>query len=127
MTPVENLTIRVVAWVESRLGTKILMDRKERAARLLEEALELAQAEGVPEILATNLARRVYDRPVGEPRQEAAGVGVCYLAYCHATDLAPLDVVAEEMTRVEGVDPAVTRARHDFKAAAGLALPAEKP
>lgn len=123
MTRLTNLTTRIATWVESRLGTKVLMDRKERAARLVEEAIELCQAEGVPEIRAINICRRVYERPVGVPRQESAGVGVCWLAYCYATGTLPLDVVEEEVARIEGVNPEVTRAKHNAKVHADLAMP----
>lgn len=120
------LSTRIAEWATDRFGYEVLMDRRERAARLVEEAIELAQAEGVPDIRCINILRRVYARPVGEPKQEAGGVGVCWIAYCHAASMLPLSIVEEEVSRIEGLPAEVSRAKHDAKVAAGLAMPGKK-
>jgi hypothetical protein len=117
-----HLTNRIAGWVRSRLGEKALMDRQERAARLVEEAIELAQAEGVPEIRIVNVARRVYDRPVGEVEQEIGGIGVCLLAYCHASGFNFVTLTDREVTRIEKVPVEVSRAKHNAKVRAGTAM-----
>ena len=94
------LEARVMAWVKSRIGEGHL-HRKERAMRLLEEALELAQAEGIGYTQALAQSVHVYERPVGEPRQEAAGVAVCLLGWCGATGNRLLDLAIEELERIE--------------------------
>jgi hypothetical protein len=43
----------------------IALSPEERAKRLLEEAIEVFQAVGIPEREAARLVRRVYDRPLG--------------------------------------------------------------
>lgn len=120
---VSALTSRIVNWVTTRFGVAVALDRQERALRLLEESLELAQAEGVPLDKVASLACHVYDRPVGEPAQELAGVAVCVLAYAHAANADVLDLARQEVERIEKVDPAISRARHDAKAATGLGMP----
>lgn len=92
---------RVGAWCRSTFGDEVATNRKERALRVLEEALELAQAEGVSRLQVYVLADRTYSRPVGEPAQEVSGIGVTILAYCAATGVNFLETVADEMDRVE--------------------------
>ncbi len=121
-----NITDRISAWITSRFGRDVLMDRKERATRLVEEAIELAQAEGIDFAVVARVAVRVYERPVGEPRQEAAGVTVCLIAYCFAADLHPLVIAEQEIHRVEGVPAEVTRAKHAEKVRAGTSMPSSE-
>jgi hypothetical protein len=117
-----TLRERIGAWVVSRLGGELLRNRPERAMRLAEEAIELAQAEGVSESDVARIVARVYSRPKGEPTQEMGGVMVC----CHAWAIAAfqdLDKLTErEVNRVEAVPAEVTRAKHAAKAHAGTAL-----
>jgi hypothetical protein len=72
---------RIGAWVETRFGRDCLEDGVERALRVLEEASELAQAEGVPEEQARRVCGAIYAKPVGDPDQEAAGVFVTLLGW----------------------------------------------
>lgn len=60
-------------WACRCFGEQVTADRKERALRVLEEAIELAQAEGIEVNQAANLVGYVYSRPPGEPSQELGG------------------------------------------------------
>lgn len=119
---IRYLTNRIAAWVRSRLGTAVLMDREERAARLVEEAIELAQAEGMARSDVVKITNRVFDREVGEVTQEVGGIGVCLLAYCHAADLDFVMLTKREVDRIEKVPAEVTQAKHDAKVKAGTAM-----
>lgn len=66
---------RVLAWAVESFG-EIAKNRDERAARLVEEAIEIAQAEGVPLDVLKRIAERVYERPAGELGQEIGGLGI---------------------------------------------------
>ena len=55
--------------------------------RLLEEACELAQAEGINIEQAMGQLRHVYARPAGHVFQEAGGVAVCLLGWCAARNV----------------------------------------
>lgn len=115
---------RAAAWVRRCFGDGA-MARTERAARLLEEAVELAQAEGVAVELARAVVERAYARPPGDSAQEAGGVGMCLAAWSHA---AGVDVALEaerEMARVEALPADHFRARHAAKVAAGSAAPTD--
>ncbi len=95
-----SLEDRVAHWVRTRLGAENLHHR-ERSMRLLEEAIELAQAEGItPDQVAKQVAH-VFARPSGEPSQEAAGIAVCLLGWCAATGNSLLDLAHREIERIE--------------------------
>lgn len=118
---------RIARWVVSRLGEPLLTDREERALRLVEEAIELAQAEGIPYAHIVNVAQRVYSRPAGEPAQEMGGVMVCAHAWAIAAEESLAALTEREVSRIEAVPAEVTRAKHDAKADAGTARRSEAP
>lgn len=106
-------------WVVRCFGDGAL-DSKERARRVLEEAIELAQAEGVAPEFVHHLTTQVYLRPPGEPFQEAGGVAFCLLAYCESVQVLLDDVLGEELQRVLSREPGHFRRRQADKARAGL-------
>jgi hypothetical protein len=95
-----DLECRVAEWVRTRIGADHLQPR-ERAMRLLEEAAELAQAEGITSDLAIKQLEHVYSRPAGEPSQEAAGVAVTLLGWCASRGERLLDLAIREIQRIE--------------------------
>ena len=114
---------RIRRWGEDRFGPWCMSDPKERAMRLLEEALEFAQAIGVSEEMTQSLARHVYARPPGEPPQELAGVGVTLLAAAEATGCDAGSLINGEISRIESKSREHFAARQQHKADAGVALP----
>lgn len=95
-----RLQERVAEWVRTRIGPAH-MDRKERAMRLLEEAIELAQAEGITSTQVWNQMNHVYHRAPGIPAQEAGGVAVCLLGWCASSGVQLLDIASAEVERIE--------------------------
>ena len=95
-----TLEERVQHWIVTRIGVKYAY-RRERAMRLLEEAIELAQAEGITEEMVNRQTRHVFSRPAGEPDQEAAGVGVCFAGWCAATGHSMVSLTLREVERIE--------------------------
>lgn len=122
---IDSLTDRISKWVTSRFGRRCLLDPKERAMRLLEEALELAQAEDIELFDVSRLGVHVYSKPKGERWQEAAGVAVTFIAYCRARRFNLLKIADREVTRIENTDYAVSRGKHALKVHAGLAIEAK--
>ena len=110
----------VLDWVRTTFGQATLTG-SERAMRVLEEALELFQAEGLDLDKALAIARHVYGRPLGDPAQEVGGLGVTLLAYCGAKGISADGEEARELERVLAKDPEHFRARHNLKADAGIA------
>lgn len=95
-----NLEERVAEWIRTRIG-EANSHRRERAMRCLEEAVELAQAEGIGIDLVRKQVDHVFARPPGEPEQEVAGVAVCLLAWCAATGVRLFDLAEREVGRIE--------------------------
>ncbi len=117
---------RIARWVVDRLGEKLLMDRRERAMRLVEEVIELAQAEGIAPFEVKRVTDHIYSRPVGEPDQEMGGVMVCAHAWAIATSSNLDFLTAKEVSRIENIPAEVTRMKHAAKALAKVAIEAEK-
>lgn len=78
---------RVAQWLCACFAPHAALDRAERTHRFLEEALELAQANGCSRDDALALVTYVYDRPVGRPEDEVGGVMVTLAGLCAASDI----------------------------------------
>jgi hypothetical protein len=115
---------RVRTWVMKTFGIAIFWDRRERARRFLEEALELVQAMELGKAEVHRLVNRVYSRPAGEVAQEIGGVGVTLHALCsregHDFDL----VFEDEFRRIESLPPEYWHKRQAAKVKAGVAIAA---
>lgn len=95
-----RLEQRTAAWVRTRIGERHMHSR-ERAMRLLEEAIELAQAENISSDAVRRQVDHVYCRPPGEPAQEASGVATCLFAWCAATGNTVVGLATSELERIE--------------------------
>lgn len=78
---------RVEEWLTACFPLSVRSDRGERTHRFLEEALELAQANGCSQADAVALVHYVFGRPKGEPTQEVGGVMVTLASLCSATGI----------------------------------------
>ena len=112
---------RVKEWIASRLGPEHMTPR-ERALRVLEEALELAQSEGVIMPDAFRLLQHVFGRPAGDPQQEAGAVGVCLMGWCAARGLDHKAVVEQEIERIEARTISEVRESVERKRREGLTV-----
>lgn len=68
------LTDIAVAWAVRSFGHAHVRDFGTRSLRVAEEAVELAQAAGLPKEKLLDLVEIVYSRPVGSINQELGGV-----------------------------------------------------
>lgn len=114
---------RVKAWVRDCFGQSVMVDRFERIMRVLEEATELAQAEGIPIDVVQRVAPVVYTRPPGRPEQEAGGVMVTMLAYAAAAGFSLDEAETAEIARIHTKTPEHFRKRQAEKAALGISRP----
>jgi nucleoside 2-deoxyribosyltransferase len=71
--PVVSRPRAMLDWCHQTFGD-VALDRVERAVRLLEEAMELAQTQGISPTLVQRLADRVFSRPAGVTLQEVGQV-----------------------------------------------------
>ncbi len=74
-------------------------DRRERTHRFLEEALELAQANGCTREDAQALVEYVFSRPKGAPHLEVGGVLVTLAGLCVASEIQMEEAAEHELAR----------------------------
>jgi len=92
---------RVCEWIVKCFPPSLYASKRERALRFLEEAMELAQAEGLTRLDVARMAGYVFNRPVGGTQQEVGGVMVTLAALCWNENIY-LDVAAKrEIERIE--------------------------
>lgn len=116
--------MQVLDWVRKVFGDEVAFDRRERACRVLEEALELAQSAGVTVSDARELTTYTYGRPVGDPSKEVGDLTLTLAAFCGAADLPLIQLARDELQRVQ--QPEVIekiRAKQATKPGAGSPLP----
>jgi NTP pyrophosphatase (non-canonical NTP hydrolase) len=111
---------KVVEWGLAAFGREQVLSVEQRGLRLLEEALEAAQAAGVSAEDAMKLAVYVYGRPVGELRQEIGGVGITLLALANAAGVSADDQEVIELNRVLSKPKEHWAARNQAKNDAGF-------
>lgn len=90
---------RVERWLEACFPPAVRADRAERMHRFLEEALELAQANGCSQEHAHALVKYVFGRPEGRPDQEVGGVMVTLAGLCSASEIKMDEAGARELQR----------------------------
>lgn len=88
---------RVAEWIAECFPPEAGADRIERAHRLLEEAIELAQACGTSKEDAIQLVSYVFDRPIGDQEQEVGGVMVTLAALCSAINISMDNAANKEL------------------------------
>lgn len=99
---VDSLQGRVREWMLACFGPQVAADKTERTWRFIEEALELAQAQGATSRDVCTLVDYVFARPVGEAHQEVGGVLLTLAALCDAVGL-DMELAGEhELARVWG-------------------------
>jgi hypothetical protein len=110
----------VLDWAVRSFGP-IAMNIDERAARVAEEAIEIAQVEGVPLETVKRIADRVYSRAPGERWQEIGGTMIGMLSYAQIIGLSLADCTHREFQRVLSKPREWWQKKHAEKVAAGTA------
>lgn len=109
-----------LAWAIEVFGP-IASNRQERAARFLEEAIELAQVEGLPIKTALAIIARVYARSPGILSKEIGQSLVTLECLAENVGISAAAEGAREWSRVRNSDPDEHRKRHAAKVAMGIA------
>lgn len=110
----------ILRWAIDTFGP-IAADRHERAARFLEEAMELAQVEGVSHHIAKAIADRVYSRPTGTLTREVGQAQVTLECLAANVGVDADEEAAKEFDRVRSISPDKFRKKQAAKAAIGIA------
>ena len=120
---------RIAAWVRKVFTEAEAQNAPERALRLVEEAVELAQACGVERDALHRLVDYVLARPVGDPAQEVAGTMVTLYALAQAINVDADDAFENEVSRIQQpeVIDRVRRRQHEKRAALVALDPVVRP
>lgn len=109
----------VYDWAVETFGS-LAQRPPERAARLLEEALEVAQSLGVPRTVVDTTVDRVYSRPVGTTSEEIGSVVCCAESLAESLGLSADSEANRWIVRLLDADPDVLRKKHAEKIALGI-------
>lgn len=93
------LHILILDWGKRCFGAEHMANRRLRALRLVEEAIELAQASNVDPEQLHSLIKSTYSRPVGDPYQELGGVVLTAASYAASQFSQDIDLVLLAETR----------------------------
>lgn len=114
------LTAIAYDWAVRCFGRDHVTNPRVRALRLVEEAVEVAQALDVSRETITDLVGVVYARPKGFPAQEIGGVMMTVTVLCAALGLEPDDMFEAELRRVLAKSPEHFAERNREKIGLGL-------
>jgi len=98
---IEQYQSRIARWVLSTLGEECFANKLERALRVVEETVELAQAVGVDPEQLHRLVDYVYERPKGVTSQELAGIMVTLCAMATSLGVKLEAASLQEADRIE--------------------------
>jgi hypothetical protein len=109
-------------WAIATFGP-VACGREERLARFVEEAIELAHAEDMPQLKLAKIINRVYRRERGDTAKEIGQAQACLETFAESIGLNS-DLEAElEFKRVQTIPKEEWERRHAAKAAVGIAAP----
>lgn len=109
-----------LAWAVRTFGP-IALDRQDRAARFLEEAIELAQSEDVSVDVVKVIVDRVYQRPGGYLHKEIGQAMVTLECLAENLGISADAEAAREFDRVRSIPPEEHQRRFAAKIAMGIA------
>lgn len=107
-------------WCVAAFGDHDARSIPQRGLRLVEEAIETAQACGCDAAMLYRLVDHIYAKPVGELGQELGGLGVTLLALAEAAGLSADAAEVAEIERVKSKPLEHFAARNAAKKAAGF-------
>ena len=116
---------KFLAWAVSMFGP-IALDRCERLSRFVEEAIELAHAEGMAEELIGKIVARVYSREAGITAKELGQAQATLETFAENIGLSADVEAAREFERVLAIPREEWERRHEAKVALGIALAAQR-
>jgi hypothetical protein len=104
----------VLQWAVTTFGP-VALNRDERAARFVEEALELGQAAGLDKTTILRLLDRVYDRPIGNVAKEIGQAGMTLECLAGSIGFSVDTEIDAEFHRVRSIPQEEWNQRHEAK------------
>lgn len=117
---------RIKQWIIQTLGNNVYQDKRERALRIVEEAIEVCQACEVNPAYIQRLIAHVYAKPVGEIRQEVGGVLFTALAMCENIGADYKVILQNEIERAYERGSIIAE-KHNAKFKEGVSLQPAEP
>jgi hypothetical protein len=110
-----------LAWAVETFGPVAKL-RSERLMRFVEEAIELAHADGMERRILTAIAQRVYARDPGEINKEIGQAQATLETYAENIGVSSDDLAEREWQRVQSIPREEWERRHAAKQALGIAI-----
>lgn len=110
-----------LAWAVGMFGPVAKL-RSERLMRFIEEAIELAHADGMERVTLDAIASRVYGRERGEIRKEIGQAQACLETYAENIGESASALAEIEWQRVQRIPSDEWQRRHKAKQEIGIAL-----
>lgn len=110
-----------LAWAVGMFGPVAKL-RSERLMRFVEEAIELAHADGMERVTLDAIASRVYGRERGEIRKEIGQAQACLETYAENIGESASSLAEIEWQRVQRIPSEEWQRRHKAKQDIGIAL-----
>lgn len=111
---------KFLAWATDIFGP-IALDRQERLARFVEEAIELAQAENMDRALLGKIIDRVYSREAGWTPKEIGQAQACLECFAESIKESADKLASLEFDRVRCIPREEWTRRYEAKKAIGIA------
>lgn len=111
-----------LAWAIGMFGPVAKL-RSERLMRFVEEAIELAHADGMERATLDAIATRVYGRERGDIRKEIGQAPACLETYAENIGVSACALAETEWQRVQRIPAEEWQRRHKAKQEIGIALP----
>lgn len=109
-----------LAWAVGMFGP-VALHRDERAARFVEEAVELVHAEGLPVATVFAIVSRVYQRPAGDVEKEIGQAQATLECLAENLGINANVMAQREFGRVQAIPREEWDRRHAAKVALGIA------
>lgn len=111
----------VLRWATRVFGT-ITTRIEERAMRVVEEAIEVAQAAGISQNTVEKILYRIYGKEPGRIEEEMGGLLVTTLAMCEVLGAEADELERNEIERILALPEGRVQEKHETKRALGIAL-----
>jgi hypothetical protein len=109
-----------LAWAIRTFGP-VAANRDERAARFIEEALELAHAEGLELHVIDRIMWRVYGKPKGNVAREIGQAMACLEVLAENIGISAEAEAQKEFARVQSIPQEEWTRRHEAKVKLNIA------
>ena len=109
-------------WARETFGP-VATVRGERLLRFVEEAIELAHADGMERAVIDKLAERVFSRPRGDIAKEIGQAQACLEMFAENIGISSDAEAHREWERVRSIPQSEWERRHAAKQDIGIALP----